>query len=75
MKRYVDDPLVWHGPLKARWVVAMINAIESFRENVGAITLPLLLMHGAEDKLVPATSAHFINCNVGSQDKRFEVRV
>ena len=73
MKRYVDDPLVWHGPLKARWGVAMISGIESFRKNVGAITLPLLLMHGAEDKLVPAASARFINDNVGSQDKIFEV--
>ena len=75
MKRQVDDPLMWHGSLKARWSVSMISAIESFRENVGTITLPLLLMHGAEDKIVAAASAHFINDNVGSQDKRFEVRV
>ena len=74
VKRYVDDPLIWHGAMKASWGVAMLNSIESFRQDVGRITLPLLLTHGTSDHLVPISSSQFIYNNVGSQDKRFEVR-
>lgn len=71
----MDDPLVWHGALKASWGVAMLNSIESFRRDVGHITLPLLLFHGTSDTLIPLSASQFIDNNVGSQDKRFEVRV
>ena len=73
VERYANDPLVWHGPLKARWVAAMLTSIDLFRENVERITLPLLLIHGREDQLVPITASHFINDNAASQEKRFEV--
>ena len=73
MERYESDPLVWHGSMKARWAVAMVDSITLLRENVGHISLPLLLIHGSEDHLVPITSSHFINDNASSQDKKFEV--
>ena len=74
MERYANDPLVWHGRLKARWVAAILTSIDQFRENVNTITLPLLLIHGSEDQVIPITSSHFINDNAASQEKRFEVR-
>ena len=75
VERYVNDPLVWHGALKTRWAAAMITSIGLFRDNVDRITLPLLLMHGREDNLVPISASHFINKNASSQEKRFEVRL
>ena len=73
VERYVNDPQVWHGPLKARWGVEFVSSITLFRENVAKICLPLLLIHGSDDNLVPITSSHFIYDNVSSQEKKFEV--
>ena len=74
VERYVNDPLNWHGALKARWGVAMVKSITLLRENVGRISLPLLIIHGSDDNLVPITSSYFLNDNVSSQKKKFEVR-
>lgn len=73
VERYVNDPLIWHGGMKARWGVAMVSSITLLRESVATISLPLLLIHGSEDHLVPISSSHFINDNVSSQEKKFEV--
>ena len=74
VQSYVDDPLVNHGSMKARWGSAMLQSIELFRTNIGRLTLPLLLLHGSEDRLVPISASHFIHDNAASQEKRFEVR-
>ncbi|CAI8010887.1 Monoglyceride lipase [Geodia barretti] len=73
VERYANDPLVWHGPWKAGWGAAMMESITLLRENAARISLPLLLMHGSEDNLVPITASHFINDNATSQEKKFEV--
>ena len=74
VESYMSDPLIWHGALKARWGIALVKSITLLRENIGLISMPLLLIHGSDDNLVPITSSHFINENVSSQEKRFEVR-
>ena len=74
VERYVNDPLVWHGGLKVRWGVAIVASITLFRENINRLSLPMLIIHGSEDKLVPISSSHFINDNAPSPDKKFEVR-
>ena len=51
----------------------MLESINLFRQNVGSITLPVLIMHGADDHLVPPSSAQFTYDNCSSQDKRLEV--
>eukprot|EP00731_Ephydatia_muelleri_P001145 Em0001g1145a len=72
-KAYADDPLVWHGGLKARWIDEFMIALEQARTNVRTVALPLFLMHGDRDVLVPISASQFIRSNVGSQDVTFEV--
>ena len=43
------------------------------RANIRSITLPLFMMHGDQDVLVPITASQFIRENVGSQDVQYEV--
>lgn len=70
---YVSDPLIWHRAFKARWGSALLKSGSLFRENVARISLPLLLIHGTEDRLVPIAASHFIHDNTSSQEKNFEV--
>ena len=71
---YVEDPLVNHGSVKAKWGVEYINSQRAVRTRVGGITLPLLIIHGTEDRLVPISASQFVMDNVGSAEKLFEVR-
>ena len=71
---YKTDPLVYHSPLRARWIVEMMNSIAVAREKIGQIRCPVLLLHGTVDHLVPFSASEFILENIGSEDKTFEVR-
>lgn len=72
-KAYADDPLIWHGGLKAGWIDELMMAMGQGRTNMSTITLPLFLMHGDKDVLVPFSASQFIRSNIGSQDVTFEV--
>jgi alpha-beta hydrolase superfamily lysophospholipase len=50
---YAADPLVWHGPMKRPTLEAFAQTLKTVGElgDIGA--LPLLWLHGADDRLVP----------------------
>lgn len=50
---YAADPLVWHGPMKRPTLEAFTQTLNTVSElgDIGA--LPLLWLHGADDRLVP----------------------
>eukprot|EP00731_Ephydatia_muelleri_P001909 Em0001g1909a len=73
VQMYVEDPLVWHGGMKAGWIYEFGLALTEARANIRSITLPLFLMHGDGDRLVPISASEFIRANIGSQDKQYEV--
>ncbi|MFE7273588.1 alpha/beta hydrolase [Streptomyces sp. NPDC057623] len=53
---YAADPLVWHGPMKRVTVEAftrMLDTVSSASEGGGIGKLPLLWLHGEDDRLVP----------------------
>lgn len=73
VKIYVEDPLIWQGGMKARWIYEFGLALTQARANIRNITLPLFLMHGSLDRLVPISASEFIQANIGSQDVQYEV--
>ena len=75
VKEYVEDPLIWQGGLKARWIYELGIAMTEARTNMHLIKLPLFIMHGDQDILVPISASQFIQSNVGSQDLQYEVSV
>ena len=54
---YTVDPLVWHGPMKRPTLDAFAQTLETVAElgDIGA--LPLLWLHGGDDRLVPVTGS------------------
>lgn len=49
---YVADPLVWHGPFKKPTVRALADCLGTIAAN-GSVEVPLLWLHGEDDRLVP----------------------
>lgn len=50
---YQADPLVWHGPMKRPTVDAFARTLETVSRSGGVGPLPLLWLHGDDDRLVP----------------------
>jgi acylglycerol lipase len=70
---YIADPLVYHGKMPAGIARALLGIGETMPQRAGALTAPLLVVHGEQDKLVPADgSRHLVEC-VGSADVHLKV--
>lgn len=50
---YAADPLVWHGPFKRPTLEAIVRTLETVSKNGGIGPLPLLWVHGDDDRIVP----------------------
>jgi alpha-beta hydrolase superfamily lysophospholipase len=67
------DPLTRGEVQPAGTVAALLKATDRMRREFPAITLPLLIMHGTQDKAtVPAGSRHFYE-RAGSRDKTLKL--
>ena len=73
MRVRAEDPLIYHGKLKAMWLIAYSDAVNTMRAEMDKISLPVLLIHGSEDHIISLLSSQFIHDNVSSDDKTFEV--
>ncbi|MGC9541245.1 alpha/beta hydrolase [Streptomyces sp. UG1] len=50
---YAEDPLVWHGPMKRPTVEAFARMLDTVSKGGDIGRLPLLWLHGDDDRLVP----------------------
>jgi alpha-beta hydrolase superfamily lysophospholipase len=50
---YTADPLVWHGPMKRPTLQAFERTLKTVAEGGDVGPLPLLWLHGDDDRLVP----------------------
>jgi alpha-beta hydrolase superfamily lysophospholipase len=70
---YIADPLVHHGKIPAGIARAFLEIGETMPQRAAALTAPLLVVHGEQDKLIPvAGSRHLVEC-VGSADVHLKV--
>ena len=54
---YAADPLVWHGPMKRPTLEAFAQTLGTVAESGDVGELPLLWLHGGDDRLVPLTGS------------------
>ena len=69
---YDADPLNYHGKVPARTVAELSRAIDGFPEGVTHFRLPMLVMHGTADRLVPIAASEMVVERAGSEDKTFK---
>lgn len=73
VKAYKDDPLVYHGKVPAGIGRALLQVGETMPQRAPALTAPLLVVHGSDDRLIPvAGSQRLVEC-VGSTDVELKV--
>jgi alpha-beta hydrolase superfamily lysophospholipase len=70
---YMADPLVHHGKLPAGIAKALLSVGESMPQRASALTAPLLVVHGGQDKLIPVAGSRVLVECVGSTDVNLKV--
>jgi alpha-beta hydrolase superfamily lysophospholipase len=68
----MEDPLVIKDPT-IRLVYELFKATKSVWRFVGNITLPALILHGREDKIVPVEASQRLYSTIPSKDKNIIV--
>ena len=72
-KAYEEDPLNWHGGLKAGWAVQMLQTLDEIQSRLPEIKWPFLLIHGTVDKLCEISGSEMMDKLASSQDKTYKV--
>ena len=70
---YMTDPLVYHGTISPLTGLALLQGAKRVLQKAESVTLPLLIMHGEEDRLISAESSLQWYASVGSADKTLKL--
>lgn len=74
VKKFDEDPLIYHSWIRFSWLKAMIESSLLQDEGLHKIELPVLIYHGNEDYVVPIYSSEYAYRSISSKDKILEVR-
>ncbi|WP_437546134.1 lysophospholipase [Sorangium sp. So ce367] len=73
LQKLNSDPLT-HGEVQpAGTVAALLKATDRMRAEFGTLTLPLLIMHGTEDKATVPAGSQLFHDKAGSSDKTLKL--
>jgi len=70
---YRNDPLVYRGRISARVGAELIRAMQSLTHQMPQIKLPVLIMHGTEDRLSDPEGSRILYQRVSSADKTIKL--
>lgn len=73
VKAYDEDPLNYRGGILARTGAEALGATKTISAHAGAISLPILIMHGELDKLADVKGSEMLYAKVSSEDKTLKI--
>jgi len=73
VRAYEEDPLVHRGRVPARTAAELFDAMATFPATVGALQLPVLVLHGSGDTLVALEHCRAVYQKIGSPDRTLNV--
>ena len=66
---YNADPEVFHGKVPAGLAGGLVTVMETFPERLPQLTIPLLVLHGGEDKMTNPAGSDLVAERASSADK------
>jgi 2,4-dienoyl-CoA reductase-like NADH-dependent reductase (Old Yellow Enzyme family)/alpha-beta hydrolase superfamily lysophospholipase len=63
------DPWCYHGPMRARTGRELVRCLRELKARPGAISLPLLILYGTEDRIVSLREVEQLHRRWGSPDR------
>lgn len=68
VRDYQSDPLNHLGKIRARTGTEILHTVQAMQPRLEALKVPLLLLHGTADRLVPVSTTEFVQQHAGSDD-------
>lgn len=68
VRAYETDPLNYHGKVRVRTGSEVLLAADRVKARLSTITLPVLVMHGTEDRLAQPSSSQLVADHASSSD-------
>ncbi len=68
VRDYERDPQVFHGKLPVRTVAELAGEIRTLPDRTPTLALPVLLMYGTGDPIVPPSGSIMLSERIGSRD-------
>lgn len=73
VKDYVSDPLVYRGKIRARMGAQLLDIMRRIPERAPQISIPILIMHGSDDRLAEPEGSKMLYEKVSSIDKTLKL--
>jgi alpha-beta hydrolase superfamily lysophospholipase len=68
VRDYRTDPLNYTGKVRARTGAEMMRAAVAMPKRLASLTMPLLVLHGGADRLVPPAASELVPAHASSPD-------
>jgi alpha-beta hydrolase superfamily lysophospholipase len=68
VRDYRTDPLNYTGKVRARTGAEMMRAAVAMPQRLASLTMPLLVLHGGADRLVPPAASELVPAHASSPD-------
>ncbi|MDO9554182.1 alpha/beta hydrolase [Rhodonellum sp.] len=69
VRKYDEDPLVYHQAVAARTAYEILRMMGQVEEKMPSFTLPILILHGTDDKLINPKGSDLLYGKISSRDK------
>jgi lysophospholipase len=66
---YNADPMVFHGKVPAGLAGGLLAVMDTFPERLPQLTIPLLVLHGGQDKITNPAGSDLVAARASSADK------
>jgi len=73
VRRFREDPLVYHGRMPARTGAEILRAARQLAPRFSEFRLPLLIMHGGDDRLADPEGSRHLHAQAVSRDKTLKL--
>ncbi len=73
VRKYDDDPQIYHGGTIARTGAEIVKATRRIRENAHKLQLPLFIFHGTDDRITDPKGSELVHNLAGSPDKSLKL--
>ena len=71
--RFRDDPLVFHGCFTVRVAANIFRAMKEVSEKASSLSMPLLILHGGQDRICGPAGSLALHQRAGCADKAFHL--
>lgn len=73
VRDFRSDPLNHNGKMRARTAVEIMRTAEAMPQRLPSLTMPLLVLHGSADRLMPPAASELVRDRAGSADLTFRI--